>query len=389
MKVLITDAENKHALAAVRSLGKKGIDVIASSHRTHCMSFYSKYCNNHYTYSKTTDESAFISDLLEIIESESCDVLLPIGFNSNKIISKNISCFSEIIKIPIVDYHPMELASDKNQTMKFAYNHGIPIPSTYYPTSIEELKEISTMVTFPVVLKASEESGSVKYANNKYELIELFSKLCESFPSQIKAQKYPLVQEYIPGEGYGFFALFDHGQPKAIFGHRRIHEYPVTGGPSTMAQSVFDSEMNDIGVRLLGELKWHGVAMVEFKKDHRDGSFKLIEINPKFWGSLDLSIACGIDFPYLACMLGMGYEFKEFSNYRQKLYFRWIFPDMMYAISTGNISEYFLNFTRKDVKDDFDIRDIKPHFFQVIKFLNDLYANLWHLRYPHGKPELK
>lgn len=389
MKVLITDAENKHALAAVRSLGKKGIDVIASSHRTHCMSFYSKYCNNHYTYSKTTDESAFISDLLEIIESESCDVLLPIGFNSNKIVSKNINHFSEIVKVPIANYHSMELASDKNQTIKFAYNHGVPVPSTYYPTCIEELKEMSSKITYPVVLKASEESGSVKYANNEHEMVELFSDLCNKFPSQIKAQKYPQVQEYIPGDGYGFFALFDHGCPKAIFGHKRIHEYPVTGGPSTMAQSVFNSEMNDIGIRLLKALKWHGVAMVEFKKDSRNGSFKLIEINPKFWGSLDLSIACGVDFPYLACLLGMGHDFEEIVNYRQNLYFRWIFPDLMYAISTGNISEYLFNFFNRHVKDDFDIMDIKPHFFQFVKFLNDLHLNLWHLRYPHGRPELK
>lgn len=81
--------------------------------------------------------------------------------------------------------------------------------------------------------------------------------------------------------------------------HKRIRELYTMGGPSTCAISVYDPKLLDYGLKILGALNWHGIAMVEFKKDSKDGTFKLMEINPKFWGSLDLAIASGIDFPYL------------------------------------------------------------------------------------------
>jgi predicted ATP-grasp superfamily ATP-dependent carboligase len=77
--------------------------------------------------------------------------------------------------------------------------------------------------------------------------------------------------------------------------HRRIREYPITGGASTAAESFYDPALRDLRLTLLRALNWHGVAMVEFKKDQRDGTHKLI--NAKFWGSLDLAIAAGVDFP--------------------------------------------------------------------------------------------
>lgn len=66
--------------------------------------------------------------------------------------------------------------------------------------------------------------------------------------------------------------------------HKRMREYPITGGSSTAAESMYDPELRDLGLTLLKALDWHGVAMVEFKKDSRDGKYKLMEINPKFWG---------------------------------------------------------------------------------------------------------
>ena len=92
--------------------------------------------------------------------------------------------------------------------------------------------------------------------------------------------------------------------------HRRIRERLVMGGPSTCAESVYDSKLLDYGLRVLKNLKWHGVAMVEFKKDSIDGEFKLMEINPKFWGSLDLAIASGVDFPYLLYNMTIRWRYK-------------------------------------------------------------------------------
>ena len=105
-----------------------------------------------------------------------------------------------------------------------------------------------------------------------------------------------LIQEYIEGSGLGFFAIYDHGKMRNFFMHKRLREFPSTGGASVLAKSIYDYKAFRYGKLLLDELKWHGVAMVEFKKNKIDNKLYLMEINPKFWGSHDLAISCGVNF---------------------------------------------------------------------------------------------
>ena len=101
-----------------------------------------------------------------------------------------------------------------------------------------------------------------------------------------KSGKMPLIQEYIHGDGYGVEILCNHGEQRAIFMHRRLREYPVTGGASTLRESVYNEKVKNIALDLMRDLEWHSVAMVEFKLDEKDGMSKLMEINGRFWGSL-------------------------------------------------------------------------------------------------------
>jgi predicted ATP-grasp superfamily ATP-dependent carboligase len=84
----------------------------------------------------------------------------------------------------------------------------------------------------------------------------------------------------------------------AVFGHRRLREKPPTGGVSVLSESIaIPDDALGYASRLLEELQWQGVAMVEFKVDSRDGVPKLMEVNGRFWGSLQLAIDAGVDFP--------------------------------------------------------------------------------------------
>jgi predicted ATP-grasp superfamily ATP-dependent carboligase len=391
MRILITDADYKHTLAAVRSLGKRrNVEVTASSHVKRSLSFYSKYCKNRVIYSNPADEHAFIRSLLHIIKNGSYDVLLPISFSVCTAIAKYQDKFKHYVKIPIANYESMQIASDKNETIKFAQNNDIPIPKTIYPNSIKDVERISNEIKYPVVIKAPEECGSVKYANSAKELINLYKHTCNSYKSQIAKGKFPQIQEYIQGEGYGFFALFNHGEPRALFAHTRLHEYPPTGGPSTMAQSVYDPALQELGLKILKKLKWHGVAMVEFKRDSKSGEFKLIEINPKFWGSLDLAIASGVDFPYLACKMCVDGDIKPVFEYNKNTIFRWTFPDLVYSLATNSLSGYVFNFFNKDITDDLFLEDIKPTTLQCYTTMFEIASHIKNrnLKYPHGKPEV-
>ena len=154
-----------------------------------------------------------------------------------------------------------------------------------------------------MVIKPRISSGS--RGLKKVNSIEEFNK----YYNEIKT-KYgtPVIQECLPieGNGLGVACLVENGVIKVSFSYKRLREYPVKGGPGTLNESTDDKEIKDYAGKILKELKWTGIAMVEFKTDTRDNKPKLLEINPRFWGSVQLSIVSGINFPYLLYLQTIG-----------------------------------------------------------------------------------
>ena len=108
-----------------------------------------------------------------------------------------------------------------------------------------------------------------------------------------------VVQGHVPGEGVGIFALMVNGHPRARFTHRRIHEVPYTGGVSSFRESVRFPDIEAHALSVLRRIGWNGVAMLEYRRDPATRDFRLVELNARFWGSLHLALAAGVDFPRL------------------------------------------------------------------------------------------
>jgi predicted ATP-grasp superfamily ATP-dependent carboligase len=313
--------------------------------------------------------------------------------------------FTKYVNLPISDFNIMKIASNKKKVFKFAKKIKVPIPQTFYPNNIKEVKEISKEITYPVVLKGNEDLKNLYYINSKKELIMNYESIMKISQQLNNNKKYNdndydsndqnsdlgiMIQEYIKGDGFGFFALLNHGKPRAIFSHKRIREFPITGGPSTAAESVFDPKLKEHGLELLKKLNWHGSAMVEFKKDIRDGSFKLMELNPKFWGSLELAIASGVDFPYLTCCMAIDGDIKPVFDYKQGVRFRWLLPgEIFHLLANFKFFPQFIQDTfNKRCKYDIWFTDFKPNLKQILSILPEFLHQIesGHFKYPHGKP---
>lgn len=369
MRVFVTDADYKHALGAVRSLGSRGIEVVAGSSVRHAQSFFSRYCRERVVYPSPSNEEAFVSFLGDYLRRKRVDVLLPIGYDCSVLASRHRSELSEHARIPIASRDRMEVAADKRRSADFARGLGIPVPRVY--DSPSEVR------SFPVVTKDSWGQGTVRYVNSRSEL-------------QSIAGRTTLIEEYVPGDGYGFHALLRNGEPRAIFMHRRIREFPVTGGASTAAESVFDPRLKDLGLNLLTALGWNGVAMVEFKRDRRDGEFKFMEVNPKFWGSMELAIAAGVDFPYLATEMAMRGDVSPVSGYQVGVRYHWPVPDEVLHVAARptSLPSFLRDSFDPSVRSNVSRGDLGPNLVQVgltAPLLMSLVVR-HRLRYPHGRP---
>jgi len=341
MRVLVLEGAKSAALAIVRSLGKKGIDVTVGERRKFCTAGISKYCKSRIRYpAPAVDRDSFLRNILKEVKSGKYDVVYPVAGETTLPISEHKSEFLLYTKIPIPDYKIIEKADDKSQTLQIAMESGIPYPKTYFPQDLQEIDRIAKEAEFPVVIKPRRKLMWIKghlirtkVTRENYAFSPLELKIKHKKISQ--KSSLPLIQEYIPGDSYGFFALLNHSEPRAIFAHRRLREYPITGGASTLRESVYNEEIKELGLRLLKAMNWHGVAMVEFKLDNRDNKFKLIEVNGRWWGSLPLAIASGVDFPYLLHKMVTEGDVEPVTEYRIGVKCRLLVPnDLLWLMSS-------------------------------------------------------
>lgn len=370
-KILILDAHLKQTLGMVRSLGKHGFYLVTGAPKKRAQSFYSKYCKERVIYPSPPGEKEFVEFLLEYIKNKGISFVIPVGNFTTLSIAKYQNKFIEHTTLPLPNYATFEIAWDKAKTLDLAKELGIKIPKIY--KSAEEVRN------YPVVAKGTQGSGKIRYINSPLELRHYFLK------NDI------LLEEYIPGEGFGFFALFNHGEPRAFFMHKRLRELPITGGPSTAAMSIYDPVLKELGLRILKVLNWHGVAMVEFKKDYRDGEFKLMEINPRFWGSLDLAIASGVDFPYLLVKMLIEGDIPLQTEYKVGIKFVWPFPDdfIRTIASPSSFGRFVKDLLNPKIKTNICSNDIKPNLYLLLEtvYMLALQIRRERWRYPHGFPQ--
>jgi len=224
--------------------------------------------------------------------------------------------------LPIADPEILETASDKAKVMEIAEELGIPCPKTWKIDTIDEIDKIRDKLNFPVVIKPTQSYGArgLEYANSFHELKIKAGEIQKRYKSL-------LIQEFIAGTKYNTNLLLNkYSKLRAAIVHRCIRQFPVSGGVFTYSETVFESKLIKYSFEILKYLKYTGLASLEFLIDSRDKKPKLMEINPRFYGSLPLSIAAGVDFPYLLYRMALdgdiekSFEYKIGVRYRNLLW---------------------------------------------------------------------
>jgi predicted ATP-grasp superfamily ATP-dependent carboligase len=291
------------------------------------------------------------------------------------------------LSIPCAPFEAFDLLSDKLRLMDLAREVGVPIPRTWVVKGPEELLSVGSRLEFPMVIKPYRSripcngrwiAASVHYARSFKELEERVAHIhyLNSYPF--------LIQQYIEGEGRGVFTLYNQGESITFFAHRRLREKPPSGGVSVLSESVgLDPQLVQYVRRILDPLKWHGVAMVEFKVA-RDGTPYLMEVNPRFWGSLQLAIDAGVDFPYLLYQLAIGEKPDSIRDYKVGIKTRWLLGDLDHLYLTfknhfgpsgvvfrkGQTLFEFLKFFQRNTR--YEVNrwdDLKPFLFELRQYL--------------------
>ncbi|MGH8011426.1 MAG: hypothetical protein ACREQ4_02855 [Candidatus Binataceae bacterium] len=328
-RILLTDASYKHAIALARHAKKEIPDLHVIGHST-------------LTPRLAKWQSCFDSVVSDVsleraLETQNYDMVIPVGGLSVLTVAAHRP---DRAVLPSRDR--LEVCYDKRQTVELARKCGVPVPASRYVDRIDGL--LTAEVRFPCVAKPSREAANFKGVAYCHDANQLRTTVADQL-KQLNGGAGVLLQDYVAGTGCGFFALMENGHLLRVFMHQRIREFPPSGGRSTAARAFHSERLKELGLRLLSALQWHGVAMVEFKYQTASDDFVLMEINGKFWGSLELALSAGMNFGADLIRLFRGEKLSYREDYDRNHEFYWPLDDDMLTLwqtrSFGRLSDYW------------------------------------------------
>jgi predicted ATP-grasp superfamily ATP-dependent carboligase len=399
MRILVLDGNQNQAVASVRSLADAGHEVLVGEATHWSKAGWSRFCRGTFTYPNPEEDAAgFIARISEIAKQQPGTLVLPMTEATTLPVSaQRDDLLSEGGRLVLPDHADVLRAFNKNEMVQLAASIGIAVPKTVAVSNVADVQRAGLLLKFPVVLKPrssveTEPSGAVRitgrprYARDSQELLARFGEM-----TQICSQM--LAQEFVDGEGVGYFALMCHGELRAEFAHRRIRDVHPTGSGSAVRVSVDpDPEMRAASLAMLKALRWHGVAMVEFRQAP-GGPPVFMEVNGRFWNSLPLACYSGADFPaWLAELAENGdIEGKLQLQFRSGVVCRWLLGDFRHVIEVlkGPPAEYpssypdrwrtmlsVLTPARGTYHDNFQWRDPLPELGDWLNFVERAFQKL-------------
>jgi predicted ATP-grasp superfamily ATP-dependent carboligase len=334
-RIFILDGHSCAALAFTRSLGRAGHQIfIGVDHNSFSAASFSRYSQRCFRYSPAPQQpEAFAEEIISFCKREEIDLLIPMTDWTMVPISRVRDRFPAQCAVALPPEKAMFAAADKFQTVELARSLGIPIPRTELVSSVGELEQL-TDLSFPVVVKDRYSirwttqggvAGSVRYAYDRDELAAIVN-------TRLEVVQDVLLQEFVHGTGLGLAGLVAPAQLRIPFEWQRIREINPSGSASSARRSVpLQDDMLKYSEKLLVALGFRGLAMVEFKRETKSGRAVFMEVNGRPWGSMQLSIFSGIDFPKLLVQSYAQNELPpEHINYKTGITCRWLLGDLIH-----------------------------------------------------------
>lgn len=356
MRALVLEDQNyTAALSIVRALGALGhVAVTVAPYRSPAA--FSRWCAEAIIGPRASDRACYADFVLSLLRRNDYDI----GFTCTDTVIDIVSAMRAGLPARPDFLLPSEpvlaIASSKFAAQQFATALGLPTVRTIAPESAEQLDAVARQFEFPVVVKGDKGSGGshVQYASNPDELRRAYR---ETAASSRLGQ--PLVQEFIPGNVYLTHVLYDRGQLVAICSHLKERYFPASGGITARAVTVHEPQLDEQVARVFSALHWHGPAKADFKRDARDGLFKLMELDPRISASIAIPCAAGVDMVEMCCQMAAGEPVSPKLNYAEGIRVRYVCRDTMcLAAQPSLLLSYLLDTFNPRIRSNFDWRDL-------------------------------
>lgn len=335
--IITTNTDDHIGLAVIRSLGRNNIEFQVVSKTRDTLGRYSRYCQN-----KTV--GLFDLDFFSKLSKD--DVVFPMIEDTMLLLLKNKSTLQ--CQLGFSDFETIQKTRDKSILTQHAIEQKIPCPKTFFITKPEDIRECRSDIDFPVVLKPNREAGGkgIRFV----ESADLLPKITENFLAEngpfLLQEKIPFTTKYTVGA----LCNSEH-KLRRICVIKELRNYPIETGQACYVETVNNPRLVELTEKLLKSLDFFGVADIDFIIDERDNEPKLMEINPRFWGSMQVAINAGVDFPHLLYrMLEQG-DIEKSLSYKTGIRCRYVLFNDLFRLIKLLRFDYPLKDKRKAVID--------------------------------------
>lgn len=337
-RILVSDGDSRSALAATRSLIRDGHDVFVAAPHAWSLAGVSRGAHPALLHESALHApTAYARETAAFVDRTGIDLLLPVSDGAVEALLDHREVLPERVLLPFPSVSQFRLGTDKARVLALAEAAGFAVPESVL---MQSAADIALADTVPLPAFVKPHRSVVTDATGRAEKLDVE---CVHTADELRdcvqalpAAAFPvLIQESIRGHGAGCFALRWQGATVAEFAHRRVREKPPAGGISVLCEAVeVDPALGKATHALLAALDWQGVAMAECKVEHGTGRHVFMEMNGRLWGSLQLAIEAGVDFPTLLVNSALGGPANHAPvpttppRYRTGLRNRWSWGDM-------------------------------------------------------------
>lgn len=332
MDVLVTGADQRQGLAVIRSLGRRGVSVVAAGIDSDSLGFYSRYAAARWVYPPPLEQpEAFVESICEAVRRFRVQLVMPVVESTLTVLNERRDVIEAHVPLATASREAVALSLDKRRQFLLAQQTEIPIPKTILPGSIREAERQIGAFRFPVVVKPAEKpcGDAVPADSFKVTFVSDWPSLRHLLEIYERHSVVPIVQEFCVGHGIGFGVLMHRGEALACYQYHRGRELMPTGGVPVRYESMpIWPNVRDYSVRFLRAMGWEGVAQVEWKAMPGTQDVVLMEVNGRFWASLPGSLHAGMEFPFWLYETQMGRPIQYKQAYRIGVASRYLQADL-------------------------------------------------------------
>lgn len=368
-------------LGVIRALAKNGVPVIAIYYDNKDMGYESRYVKKsiHAPHPEKC-ENQFIETLIDCANQFEGSILIPTIDTTLTVVSRHKNLLEQYFIVACTDWEITKLYIEKQKTYALAEQVGVPVPKTISPQSVDDVIRFSETIQYPCLVKPSQ--GHLYFDMFRRKMVKAYDQdqLIVAYHQAINAGFDVMIQEYIPGDptqGANYNSYSSNDEVLVEFTAQKIRNAPPdTGSPCALISKQIP-EVIEPGRKILKAMGFYGYACTEFKRDPRDGIYKLMEVNGRHNLSTLLAVYCGINFPlihYNHLVLG---DLPSAHDFQTNTYWIDIFRDINYCPKylrnkKYSLAQFIKPYLRPHVNAIFDKNDLKPfgkRFTSLIKLV--------------------